>query len=283
MKHVLALFILFSSCYLWADDIARGVRGGDNKPDESDGGYLEMGFGLALYVDPFVSEDNEEGIACECVLATISGMYRYKGFFFELAAETADGISLGYNLWQTDTWSVDLLLANLSGDLDFEDTELPNKVLTEEQKDAYLLDRGRGYLGAGARITGYLSRYILQYRLVSDFYDNKGIMSSLRFGRNWQYRNWNFHTITSAEYYSTKTTNYFIGVLPEEATSRFPEYSTSGVTFLTVELGATYPVTEHWVARSFVRYAALTKRITRSPIIDENYGAEWVATLSYTF
>lgn len=276
------LLILCMSTIVNAADIARGVQTGDSSPDSSNGGYFELGVGLALFTNPFVlkEEDDEH---CECPGILLGSAYRHNGAFIELASDSYDGISLGYTVWENSTWSMDVLVANLQGDLRYNKREELDENLSEAEKDALLIDRSRGYLGAGIRMTGYFGNYIAQFRVVSDYYDNNGVMSTLRIGRYWQVRNWNFHSIISAQYFSEKTSEYWIGVSEEESTTRFPAYDATQSLYFTAEVGAALPLTEHWVARSSLRYGPLSSEIIASPLIDENYDALLVFSASYAF
>jgi MipA family protein len=277
-----------------AADIARDLRS-NAEPDTANGGYFELGVGAVAFTDPFVGSDAD----CEavCTKLIVGGAYYYQGAFIELADATVDGVSVGYNLWQDSRWSLDFLAANIfdddrSGAVASDYTRGgPNPDADDDDylrsgealRDFHLATRSKLMVASGLRLTGYFGNTMLQYRLVTDVKGGNGVVSSLRLGHNWQYRNWNFHAIASAEYYSATTSNYWIGVSPQEATTLFHAYYSGDTVLFSAELGATYPLTEHWVAKAFYRYGGIPQRTQQSPLIDESIDAMTAVALSYAF
>jgi len=263
-----------------AEDIARDLRGNGAAPNHNDGGYFELGFGAAYVVDPFVAERKDCHSRTVCPSLIASGAYRYKGAFIELADATYDGLNLGYGLWDNEHWAVDILAMNLFGEASNDDRTSDDP---ERQKDLALIQRSRAFIGTGTRITGYFGNTIVQLRWVGDISGNHGAAGSLRLGQSWQYRNWNFHGVVSADWLSRKATNYWIGVTPAESTQRFPAYQTDGSTYFSAEAGVTYPISDHWVGRTYLRYSALPSQVSQSPLMDEHYALVLTATVSYAF
>ena len=105
----------------------------------------------------------------------------------------------------------------------------------------------------------------------------------MRVGQSWQYRNWNFHAVLSADWLSNKAANYWIGVSPQEATAASPAYEAEGSVYRSAEVGVTYPISAHWVGRTYLRYSALPDKVARSPLMDENHALVLAATVSYAF
>lgn len=274
-------------CLFWllnpavqAEDIARDIRGNSGAPNHSDGGYFELGLGAAYVVDPFLAEYDDCDSHGVCPTVSVSGAYRYRGGFIELADATYDGLNLGYNLWDNQHWAIDLLGVNLFGEPSSDDKSSDDP---ERQKELDLMQRSRLFLGTGTRITGYFANTIVQFRAVGDISGNHGFASSMRLGQSWQVRNWNFHGVVSLDWLSSKASNYWIGIQAHEATANYPAYTTGASTYLSGEIGLTYPIATHWVGRAFLRYSDLPKNVTNSPLIDENHATAIAATVSYAF
>ncbi len=265
---------------LLADDITRDLRHNSDGLAEEDGGYLELGLGLSAAINPYVQEDEDCKSRKACINLLVGGAYHYRNAFIELADTTFDGLNIGYTLWEGRHWELDLIAANIFGDID---TDKPTSTDGETQKNYDLLYRSRLMMASGIRVTGYVNGTILQYRFVGDLFEEHGVVSSLRVGRSWQYRNWNFHALLSAEWFSSRTSNYWIGVTAEEATTRFPEYKLGSALLFTGEVGFAYPLAEHWVARAFWRYSPLEGEVYKSPLMDETVSSMLGAAISYAF
>lgn len=272
--------ILICTQHTFAADIATDIRHAADGPDTSNGGHFEIGLGLAYVNDSRLSvSDNVDGAVA---FLSVGGSYRYKGLFLEMSQGTLDGFNLGYHLWNNQRWAVDMLGASINGVLNEDDDENYSE-LSESQRDNALIDRDTFYAGAGFRATGYFGNTILQYRLVSDIYDNNGIVSTLRLGQNWQHRNWNFHGVISADYASTKTSRYWYGVSENQATTRFPEYNVGSTMSYTAELGLSYPISEHFVFSSTARYTRFSNGVQDSPLTDGNDSALIFTSINYVF
>ncbi len=278
----LILVSLFTTVNTLASDIAMDMRnGGDVSP--SNGGYLELGVGLDYNILARQHADNTDYEHLSGTLA-ISGEYYRNGFFIEASEGTSDGLNVGYNFWNNETWSIDFLASSFRGSLretdDEQDASLTNNETLRNQR---ILDRDTFYNGTGIRITGYLQDYVLQYRLVTDTHGGNGVVSTLRLGKNWQLRNWNFHSIISAEYNSATTNNYIYGIKANEQTARFPAFKTDASVNLSFETGVNYPVRENWVFRSFFRISPLDKDLQNSPLSQNNYSFRFSNSLNYVF
>lgn len=264
---------------VFAADIASDVRSGNGAPDNSNGGYFEIGVEAGYANDPKAADD-DEGWGGSLSLA---GGYRYKGLFIEASQGTFDGLNLGYNLWNNPHWSVDLLASSFNGSIDTANADKIDSSLTEAQRNSELIDRDTFYSGAGMRLTGYYDDYILQYRLVTDTHGGNGVVSTARLGRSWQVKNWNFHGVISAQYTSATTNRYWYGISATEATTRFPEYDPDASVSFNVEVGVTYPLGKDWVLRSFARYGLLSSEAKNSPLTDDDDWVLFVNSISYVF
>lgn len=263
---LIASYIPFS--VVMAADIAREVRVAESSPEPSDGGFLEAGAGL-VYRDAWVKgEDDGLGLAI-----LLGGRYQWNGIFVEAIEGSSSLISVGYNAWNNDTWSLDVLGSNLN-DLFVSDDNDELKSL--EERDADFL--------VGARATGYFGDYLLQLQLQSDVSStHDGVIASIQGGRSWQYRNWNFHSLAGLRYHSKEVVDYYLGVTPAEATATLPEFQADAGSVLTAEIGATYPISEKWVFRATAGYEHLTGGIDESPIIEGENPTRFKTTFSYVF
>lgn len=288
LQRLLIAVSLCLSSVVWSADIVRDINVG-REDVERRGGYLEAGLSLEyqslgrLYESEDGDHDDREG-----AMLNLAGGFAYyrKPFFIEASTGSFDGLNIGFNVHQGERWSVDVLAASIFGNVSIDtgaEDEQPLSELSEEQRDRYLLTRDTLYSGAGIRATMYLDDYVTQFRLVSDIYDDAGFTGTVRLGRSWLYRNWNVHSIVSAEYNSSSTNNYLYGVSEEEATTRFPEFSSSGGFSYAAEVGASYPVSRNLIYRSFVRVRRLPNEISESPFVVQSYDAQVFSALLYVF
>jgi outer membrane scaffolding protein for murein synthesis (MipA/OmpV family) len=265
-----ALAVLqFSVPVVVAADIARDVRIGEKIPNSSDGGFFEIGAGLSLFDTPVRGE--ADGVGIEIVLG---GRYQWHGLFFESIQDSSIFSSLGYNAWNNDQWSLDIIGSSVNGDIISGDNE-ELKGLTERDGDFLV----------GGRATGYFGQSIIQALLLKDASDrHDGIVASVEGGHSWQVRNWNYHTLLGLRYNSKEVVNYYLGINPEEASATsLPAYKAGAGAVLTAEIGATYPMSEHWVFRGTASVEHLTKNLNDSPIIKQENWPTLSATFSYVF
>jgi len=267
------------SSTVFAGDIAQDVRSGETSMREN-GGYLGIGFSVSNINGGRVYDDGDN--IDDYVGITVGGDYYYNGFFIEASQGTSDGLNLGYNFLNKGRWSVDFLASSIQGKFDDKDDGKLNS-LDESVRNEALQDRDTLYNGAGIRATAHFNEYIFQYRLVTDIHEGSGIISTARVGRSWQVQNWNVHSVFSLEYSSEETNNYLYGVTKQESTARFPQYSLGSSLSYSGEIGVTYPLTEHSIFSSFVRYTDLANSIKKSPLMERSNQTYWVSSVSYIF
>jgi len=257
-----------------AADIAEDVRKGSSSPSDSNGGYFELGIGASLY-------QSDEDLANPITAGfRAAGAYRYKRVFLEASAGSFDGISLGYNIANAEGWSLDILAASAKAIRRFKDREVEN--LTP--RDNSVLNRTTFYNGAGFRFTQYFDNVVVQYRLVSDTYKQSGVTSSVRLGYSRQLRNWNLHSIISADYISSKTSNYWYAVSNEESSAKFQPYTVNTFSMeYAGEIGVTYPLRENVVFRSTGRLTLFDSLQAKSPLVNSDYGFLLNTSISYVF
>ncbi|TVZ37933.1 outer membrane scaffolding protein for murein synthesis (MipA/OmpV family) [Alteromonadaceae bacterium 2753L.S.0a.02] len=251
-----------------AADIAGDVQSAGVNLNE-DGGYLELGAGIGYVHNSYNTRQSQE---TRDAFADIDGsfVYRKKGFFIEIVQGTQDGLNLGYNVWQNPRWSVDLLGASMN---QFYDPDLDTDIKPgddEATRNEKLYNRHSFYLGTGVRVSHYIDNYVIQYRLVTDTLGGNGVVSTLRAGRGWQLRNWNFHGIVSASYVSAETNNYWFGVKDWQATEKYPAYSSDATLSFSLQFGLAKPITEKWVVKAFAGWIQTPQEARDSPFVDDS-------------
>lgn len=263
-----------------AGDIAESVSGG--AAHSGDGGYFEIGAAVSyLGSSGDLRYEDEDSLQPSLL---ISGVYQYGGLFAEMIHQSQDGINLGFNFWNSENWSLDLLAANLLGSVSRIDGVDPSQ-LNEMERNYYLLSEEDSlYIGAGLRATRYWdNQYVLQMRLVHDYYDDQGMYGSVRLGKSWQVRNWNFHMLGSMEYSSATLNRHLYGVSKEEATTLFPEYQPDASLSFGVELGVAYPISQSLVFRGFYRFWSLPGEVSDSPFVTDDHRSVASVSISYVF
>lgn len=268
-----------------AGDIGNDIRDAEPSPSSENGGFLELGliatFGRGIEAQLVEGDDTEYELRIN-LHPSINAGYRYNRLFVEASDSGFDGLNLGATLFANKTWSVDLLLANIAGEITIESDEPPAPV-TEEERNSALLERDSLFIAAGTRVTGYFGDNIVQLRLVSDWYDDNGIQGSARVGRQVQLGNWNLQGIIGARYYSPRFNNYLYGVSSEDQTNRFSEYRAGNAWIPEIELGASVPINKDWVFSSRLRMRRYPNSITDSPLVAENTDATLITGVHYVF
>jgi len=277
--------IVFVSSKAQAADIARDVGAATGSMDNSDGGYFEFGVGLGFF--------GKEGQLKLKRAFILSGAYRYRGVFFEAfnpsigvskSRVEVGGISLGVNLWCNDQWAVDLLAANTKSRFRSYQPDRGESNTVDSEREEAVLERDTFYSGTGIRLTGFFGKTLFQFRLVDDTHGGNGVTSSASVSYSHQVKNWNFHTLLSANYLSRTTGQHWYGVSGEEASQRYPRYNMpSSTTSFVGEIGATYPLRENLVFRSTLEFQNLADEIVDSPLQDSSFGIGWRTTVSYVF
>jgi hypothetical protein len=277
----LILVFLFASPASFASDLAQAIQLSEDPPRSENGGFLELGLSIEARRTAFATKvpDDDNG---ELELGLyLSGGYRYERLFVEATESWFGGLNMGVTLLETEHWSFDFLAANIAGVLTLESDE-PQPV-SEQERNSAILDRDSLFIAAGPRLTGYFGDNIVQLRVVSDWYDDNGVLGSLRFGRQWQLGNWNFQGIVGTRYYSEQFSDYLFGVDADEATNRFPEFQASSAFLPEVEVGASVPVSKDWVFSTRVRARQLPGDVQDSPLITAESEVFWNTSLYYVF
>lgn len=276
--HFIKAFVvsLVVSLPVWASDISREVRGDSNV------NFFEISAGVGCGQSHRVNSDEDDEDSGCGIRIGLSGAYHWRGFFIEAIEDSYSGLNLGYNLWQNDQWQVDFIALNLSGSISNKDGLRPN--MTEEDRNRHLLYRDTVTVDAEVRVTRYWQEYIVQMKLGADYSENYGgAQAAFLLGKAWQARNWNFHALGGVHWYSRQRSEYLWAVSEQEATERFEAYKGRSAINYSFEIGATYPLNEHWVTRARAVAFMWDKSITESPLATNDWSGSVAATISYVF
>ncbi|WP_448548047.1 MipA/OmpV family protein [Thalassotalea fusca] len=253
-----------------AADISHSLRNKAPEPHET-ANYFELGVGVAAGVAPSLTKEDDDWQGAYLV---INGSYTWKDFFIEKYGESRDPILLGYNAYTSTDWSVDVVIgpkyAGLPSDNRFDG-----------------LDKRNSSTMFGIRTTGYIGDYTVQFSAKQDISGNDtGFEASALVGRNWQYRNWNFHGMAGIQYHDANFNQYYYGISEAEADrTQFDYYQPKDSIFATVEAGVTYPISENWVFRGTAWVRTVADEVTDSPLfLNKRSNALGLSTsISYVF
>lgn len=265
-----------------AGNLSSDVRKGASGPDTDNGGYIEVGLGISSYTSPIVGvpEGNQkDDVHTEGVL-DVNARYQYNGWFVELFSQSLEQFTMGYNFYNGSNaynndgnWAIDWVALG------------EHDAMTEEETNDYRgLNTRHGDIMSGPRATAYYGNYILQLHALTDISrTHYGELLSLKLARHWQHRNWNFHGIVGATYRSQEITDYYYSIDASEASEKYPEYEAPAGMSYVVELGATYPISEKWVFRGFIRRIGMESEAVESPLILDDHGDMIATAISYVF
>jgi len=262
--------VIFSSAS-FASDINQNLRNNTQDVSSSEN-YLEVGVMVRVRDEATFKGSNGKGSYTSTGLF-INGSYNWNNVFIENYSESGHGLVVGYNAFSNDNWSFDVMATTDWGHIRFENN---GRYYSDEDE-----------LTVGGRLSGYLGNNIVQFAINQDATgDHNGTTASALIGRNWQFRNWNFHGIIGAEYVSAKLNDYNLGISDETA-SKFDidAYEADGSVNFSTEIGVTYPISENWVFRATGRAVTIPDEVTDSPKYAnlDSLATSFRTSLSYVF
>jgi outer membrane protein len=268
---LVAILIVAFSSFAFATDIARTLRTNTQDNSEPDN-FVEIGFGVDAFVGSSLTDANGKFTDLGF---NLSASYNWNRFFIDVLAETAEPIVIGYNVYNNEKWSFDLVLGTTGGGVS-EDTNDRFLGITKRQSSTML----------GGRLTGYFGKNILQVSLKYDSKGrSKGTVASALLGRNWQYRNWNFHGLVGLYLSDEKYNDYYYGVTKEEsAVTDFEAYDGKTSMTFNSSIGVTYPISENWIYRATVGFGSNFGQ-NDSPLYEKkrNFHIGISSSISYVF
>jgi len=274
IQHLSLAAIIFASASFSsvssASDISHTLRNATEDKAVTEN-YFELGLGLAIGRAPSLTDDDDKWAGGSLV---INGSYNWNGLFIEKYGESGEGLLLGYNAYESENWSLDFVVGPKFGGLNFDD----------KFKE---LDERNTSMMFGGRLTGYMGDNVVQFTLKHDISGNsRGTLASALIGRNWQVRNWNFHSLVGVQFYDRRINDYYYGVNEVEAShTQFTEYNPGSNFNLTAEVGVTYPISENWVFRSTARFSTVSDADMDSPLFETTRSTRMSlsTSISYVF
>ncbi len=237
---------------------------------------LELGFAAVVADIPivgWVGDDPDEPTGGQLELGLLfNGRAQWKGLFVETNSDSFSVLAAGYALWKNDTTGVDIVLTEGLGQYDPSIGDFES--VSNRSSDLML----------GIRSTHNIRNTLVQLEVYSDVSGkHDGQMAALQVGRFQQVRNWNFHGLVGARYFTDNMLDYYFGITEEESTPDIPVYEASSGTLATLEVGATLPVGDGWLFKSTVEGIYLPDSVSDSPLSDGRLGVIASTSLSYVF
>ena len=235
LSLVTILLVAFSS-FTHSADIARELSSNADKNSAPEN-FFEIGVNAWMGIGSSLTEEDGKGAAYGICL---TASYNWNNFFIDVGNETPEPLVIGYNAYNSDNWSFDLMLGKIYDGIS-EDTDERFIGITKRQYSTML----------GGRLTGYFGKNILQVSLKRDVRGfSDGSYATVLLGRNWQYRNWNFHGLIGLDITDSKFNDYYIGVSEEESVlTGFETYDGKASIHFSSTIGVTYPLSENWIYR----------------------------------
>lgn len=315
IRSIVLLVCLFSTSYLTAADIAHDVRSTETplhtKSESSR--FIEIGLKASTKRNPIEVDGDHAGFSL-----LLDGSFQWKGLFIEVIEDSSTLFTAGYNAWNNNHWSLDIVVSQIYDDvIDYNgfkkieilegeppnvEEDLSNESLDEIQSsidDATtetslvtaetivsrfknLRDSNSGFL-IGSRATAYYGNYIFQFGLLTDISDRRNdTVASIEAGRSWQIRNWNLYTLGRARYNTSRVAIYYLNFddLNNESEK---SYSKNKASILALKVGATHPLTEDWLFRCSLEYKTLSESFFQGPMTKTRFGTSLSTSISYVF
>lgn len=234
---LVAIVLVAFSSFTHSADIAHTLRANTQDNNDPDN-FIEIGLGASLGIGSSLIDEKAKGLG---LFINLSSSYNWNGFFIDLGSETAEPLVIGYNLHNSDKWSFDLVLGTTEGGV------------SEDTDDRFIgIMKRQSSTMVGARLTGYFGKNILQVSLKRDVRGiSDGTVATALLGRNWQYRNWNFHGLIGLNISDSKYNDYYLGVSEEESVlTGIESYDGKASIHFSSSVGVTYPLSQNWIYRA---------------------------------
>jgi len=245
-----------------------------------DGGYLKVGLGYKNEVSPY--EDKVEGLSL-----FVNGRYQWNGLFVEAfygANERSEGLSIGYNFYNTEHWNFDINTVKAHGEIRVNIYDGNENLYQQYDKTEMI----------GLRATGHFGQTSVQFLVapysLNDDYDD-GLYASMWLGQSWQIKNWELRSSIGVEYRSEEITDYYYGISAEQATTHFGEFDPEAGLNVTAQVSMSYPISRHVLFESYLRHTNYSSAVENNPVL--NYASsldtrsdkktEFGVLLSYVF
>jgi len=231
-----------------------------NTVESNNGGFLKVGYGYKF-------EDNPYNEGVNGLSLFVNGVYQWEGLFVEVfhgANQRNEGLSVGYNFYNTEHWNYDINSVTVHGSIQNEIYDL-DKIFHQEFDSATMV---------GLRATGHYGQITMQFLVAPYIIDDEvadavdsSLYASAWLGYSWQIKNWSIHSSVGFEYRSSDLIDYYYGISADEASAHFGQYQADSGIDLTTQLSASYPISESWLFESYLRYTDLSDSVTDSPVM----------------
>jgi len=256
-KLAIASWLLITNAL--AGDIALEVQQGPS----DNGSFAEIGISWQTSQLPLIGFNDQEleksGDIRHSIDLNLQGRFQYKHFFAEMIQASFSDLTVGFNIKDTPDYNLDLIASTSFSSIERNRFAGYETIKTRDED-----------ISVGFRSSFYNEdESVFQYELVADASDaHGGIMVAANYGKQYQYRNWNLHSLVGVRYFSDKVVDHYFGITEEESTQALPTYRAKSGFMPTVLLGATLPVSENWVFRTDIEYSYLPDSVSESPLAD---------------
>ena len=224
--------------------------------ENRNGGFLKLGYGYKIEVSPYENEVKKLSMF-------LNGRYQWHGLFVEAfygANKRNEGLSVGYNFYNTQHWNFDVSTINAHGEIDVHINDT-GKILSQHFDKTEMI---------GLRASGNFDQTSVQfilapYAIDSDYDD--AIYASMWLGRAWQIKNWQLHGSIGLEYRSAAMLDHYYGISAEEATEHFGSYEADAGIDVTAQVSASYPISTNILFETYFKYTDFASSITNSPVM----------------
>jgi MipA family protein len=264
------LALLLAPCVM-AGDLSTDVRNGASDIHLNEANYVELEFATQVHDIPLkgVAENENDSDVNTSLVLSLNMHLQYKDWFVEGTSHSLEPFTFGYHIADGNGWSLDTVALG------------QNPEIGDDLKG---IKKRKGDFMGGLRATGYYENYIVQLHALTDIDQvHYGQVYSAKIARHWQQKNWHFHTILGSSYRSQKVVDYYYSVQPEEVTESIPEFHAQAGFINFIEAGATYPISQKWVFRSFIRHVQFDSRWADSPLMPTYHGSVIFTSISYVF
>lgn len=261
---------------------------------EDSDGELESFFAISLIggvtESNLLDQDfNRIDVSQEFLDINVEIQLRWRGLFYENpgnSQESVDGLfsgdAIGYNVYNSRNWGLDIYAVNAYGDHEFFFGAFHEKV-NQDTGEATgevvrtTLNRDRNHR-LGLRATGYFSDYLAQIIVTPFSFESEigGLNLSASLRRTWLYKNWNFYGTVGLNYQSSDILDYYWGLTEAEVqqinevlrnpASPYEAYDAGGGLFAVAQAGFEYPISENLVFGGYVTTVARPDAIKESPL-----------------
>jgi len=253
LSLLVGLFAI-NSTHLYADEVIIDEQ--VITQENQNGGFLKLGYGYKIEISPYADEVKKLSMF-------LNGRYQWNGLFVEAfygANKRNEGLSVGYNFYNTQHWNFDVSTINAHGEIDVHIND-SGKILSQHFDKTEMI---------GLRASGSFEQTSVQFMLapysIDSDYDD-AIYASMWLGRGWQIKNWQLHGSIGLEYRSEEMLDHYYGISADEATTHFGPYEAGSGIDVTAQVSVSYPISTNILFETYFKYTDFASSITDSPVM----------------